>query len=72
MDFAVNKNNENTLEATNTSDLIAELKRRNDFDEVFKMATDNKILGKVRNRELDKFVIKKTNDETIEHLMKTR
>ena len=44
MEFTVN-NNENTLEATNTSGLIAELKRRNDFDEVFKMATDDNILN---------------------------
>ena len=44
----MNKNNENTLKATNTSDLITELKRRNDFDEVFKMATDNESSMRLR------------------------
>ena len=43
MDFTVG-NNKNTLKATNTSDLIAELKRRHDFDEFVIENTDEQTI----------------------------
>ena len=70
MDFAVKSSQ--TLEEINTSDLIAELKKRGDVSKALKEATDRDIFTEVKTRDLEQDIAEDMDDDALLFATKAR